>query len=286
MPTKVVKATAEDFPRVFDPLLRRLNPTFSEERWRTLFAPGWENPEDHIGYALETESGRLVGFVATIYSAQRFPRKGSGVVCNVSSWIVDPGFRSSALALIMPLLRRRDLTVTNLTSLPEVNVMFRKLGFTTLETHTRILLPLPRPRRAIQVECSRVEPGRTEPSVDEYTARVIMDHRKVQQQWILREDNGTCHVILTLGRRRRMRTARIHHISNPEVFRRGIWSLRRQLFNHHRALLCEWDERLLGGLQISSTRRIPLPVSRLFRSTQIEAEDLSNLYSELPLLNL
>ncbi len=286
MATRVIKITQDDFARVHDPLLRKLNPKFSKDRWKALFHWGWENPEDHVGFGLETESGDLVGFIATIYSIQRFHDREPLTVCNVSSWIVEPGFRSSALALAMPVLRRGDLAVTNLTSLPEVNDMFRKLGFTTLETHTRVLLPVPWPLRPTIAECFLADPDKAQESVDTLTARVIMDHRNVEQQWILRQSGRTCHVVLTLGRRRRMTTARIHHVSDPELFEQGIWTLRRRLFGAHQVVLCEWDERLLRGREIPSTRRIPLPVSRIFRSSQIEAGELSNLYSELPLLNL
>ena len=270
-----------------DALLRNLNPVFTKQRWEPLFHWGWDNPEDHVGYALETTSGELVGFLATIYSLQRFDSKGEITVCNVSSWIVNPGYRSSALSLVMPVLRRRDVTVTNLTSLPEVNTMFRKLGFSTLETHSCILLPLPKPFSVkADSECLRVDPAKPELFADTPTVRTIEDHRRVEQQWILRRDGLSCHVVLALGRRRRLRTARIYHVSNPRVFQDGIWALRSQLFKTHGVMLCEWDERLLGGLKIPGTRRICLPVSRIFRSDHVEAGELSNLYSELPLLKL
>ncbi len=287
MPMRIVKVAAEDYHRIYDSLLRDLNPSFSRERWEPLFHWGWENPEDHIGYALETDSGDLVGFLATIYSVQRFGKLERVIVCNVSSWIVNPGYRSSALSLVMPVLRRRDLTVTNLTSLPDVNTMFRKLGFATLETHTSVLLPLPKPF-AVSAggQCLRVDPAKAKSFRGARITRAIKDHHLVGQQWILQRDGESCHVVLTLGRRRRLKTARIHHISNPRIFREGIWSLRGQLLKAHGVLLCEWDERLLGGLKIHGTTRIPLPVPRIFRSDQVEARELSNLYSELPLLNL
>ena len=287
MPTRVIKVIADDYHRIYDSLLRDLNPNFTKERWEPLFHWGWDNPEDHIGYALETDSGDLVGFLATIYSLQQFGKLERVIVCNVSSWVVIPGYRSSALALVMPVLRRRDVTVTNLTSLPEVNTMFRKLGFATLETHTCVLLPRPKPFSVrAGGECLRIDPAKAESFGDTGAVRTIRDHRLVEQQWILRLDGVSCHVVLTLGRRRRLRTARIHHVSDPKIFREVIWGLRSKLLKAHGVLLCEWDERLLGGLEIHGTRRVPLPVPRIFRSDQIKAKDLSNLYSELPLLKL
>ena len=286
MTTRVVKISVDDFPRVHDHLLRKLNPDFAPDRWHRLFNWGWENPEDHVGFGLESESGSLVGFLASIYSVQELGEGDPVKVCNVSSWIVEPGFRSSALALVMPILRRRDLTVTNLTSLPEVNDIFRKLGFSTLETHTRILPPLPGPFRVRRMECLKIDPHDAESVANGETVSLIRDHSRVEHQWLVKGDEGNCHVVLTLGRRRRLRTARIHYLSDPKIFAQGIWSLRRRLFEEDGIVLCEWDERLLGGLEVPRTRRIRLPVSRIFRSSRIKAEQLSNLYSELPLLNL
>lgn len=281
----VVKVTSADFGRVHKALLNTLNPRIPADRWLRLFDWGWTNPEDHVGFALETPDGNLVGFIATLYSLQSV---GASVVpvCNFSSWIVEPGFRSSALSLVMPVLRRSDLTVTNLTSLPEVNDMFRKLGFETLETHTRVIFPVPRPGLPRAVECAQVDPDGI---VGNYGERIVVrvrDHRHAEQQWMLQHDGSLCHVILTLGRRRRLRTARIHHLDHPEVFAAGVRTLHRRLLREYGAVLLECDDRLLSGLHIPGTRRIPLPVSRIFRSRDVAAGQLSNFYSELPLLNL
>ena len=285
MKASVVKVTPADFPRVHESLLHSLNPHIPADRWLRLFDWGWANPEDHVGFALETPDGNLVGFIATLYSLQSI---GTSVVpvCNLSSWIVEPGFRSSALSLVMPVLRRPEITVTNLTSLPEVNDMFRKLGFRTLETHTRVIFPLPRPGLPRRVACTQVDPDSLVGHHDQEILMRLRDHRYAEQQWMLQHDGSSCHVILTMGRRRRLRTARIHHLDHPAVFAAGVRTLHRRLFQEYGAVLMECDDRLLSGLRIPGTRRIPLPVTRIFRSRDVEAAQLSNFYSELPLLNL
>lgn len=285
MKARVVKVTTEDFSRVHESLLCKLNHRIPAETWRHIFYWGWSNPEDHVGFALEAADDRWVGFIATLYSLQSFD---SSVVpiCNLSSWIVEPGFRSSALSLIMPVLRRAELTVTNLTSLPEVNEIFRKLGFRTLETHKRIMLPLPRRGLPRTLECERIERVSSRTDIEERLLVRAADHNRTGIQWVLRYQGECCHMVITLGRRRRLRTARIHHLDNPQVFAAGVGILHRRLFNEYGVILMECDDRFLSGFEIPGAKRIPLPVSRIFRSKELQAGQLSNLYSELPLLNL
>lgn len=285
MKAQVISVAAEDFSRVHSALLCKLDDRIPIHRWRRIFEWGWTNPEDHVGFALEAPDGRLVGFIATVYSLQAF---GSAVlpVCNLSSWIVEPGYRSSALSLVMPVLRRRDLTVTNLTSLPEVNALFRKLGFRTLETHCRIIFPVPRPGLPKNVECQRLEPSAPGAKIDQQVLTRASDHSLAGEQWILGCDGGRCHIVLTWGRRRRLKTARIHHLDDPEVFAAAVGTLHRRLFREHGAILMECDDRLVAGVKIPGSKRIRLPVSRIFRSSKLEAHQLTNLYSELLLLNL
>lgn len=285
MKARVVQVTAGDFSRVHKSLLCKLNNRIPAQRWRRLFNWGWTNPENHVGFALEAPDQSLVGFLGTLYSLQPF---GDSLlpVCNLSSWIVEPGYRSSALSLVMPVLRRRELTVTNLTSLPEVNEMFRKLGFRTLETHSRIMLPVPRPGLPKNPECERLNPEALPAAVDQAVRTRVSDHRLAGEHWMLRHNGRCCHIALTLGRRRRLKTARIHHLDHPEVFAAGIGALHRRLFQEHGTILMECDDRLVTGVRIPGTKQIPLPVSRIFRSLELQPEQLTNLYSELPLLNL
>src|SRR5688572_12250300 len=100
--------------RVYDGVLREMNPALTLERWRSIFEFPWRNPEDHVGYALLDESDRVVGFAGFIYSRQRI-NGTEGTFCNITSWVVKDPYRSSALALVMPAVSRRDLTITNLT---------------------------------------------------------------------------------------------------------------------------------------------------------------------------
>ena len=286
--TEVVRVSARDFGRIHSSLLIELDPKIPRGRWQRLFEWGWENPEDHSGFALVDGAGQFVGFMATIYSDQMVSGRTERF-CNVSSWIVKEGFRSSALSLLLPVISRPELTVTNLTSIPTVNRMFRSLGFQTLETHIRVCFPISRgrPGRRGRQNVSihlRSEFGKGE--LPERVGRRVGDLADVCSHWFLRTADEVCHVAFSLGRRRHLPTIRIHEVSEPDVFVRGLPELGRRFLREFKAPQFELDERLLRGREVKWSQKIPLPETRLFRSQAVNPKDISNLYSELPLLSL
>jgi hypothetical protein len=64
------------------------------------------------GYLLEND-GRLVGAILLIFAAT--PGEG-GIRANVSSWYVDPAFRSYAPLLVSQALKRKDVTFLNISA--------------------------------------------------------------------------------------------------------------------------------------------------------------------------
>ncbi len=275
-----------DFDVIHRSLLTSLDPRIPRNRWRALFDWGWPNPEDHVGYGLFDEHDRPLGYIATIYSKQNL-RGEHHTVCNFSSWIVAEGHKSAGLSLIMPVLARRDLTITNLTAIPSVVAMFRKLGFQTLETLVWVLgpgnLPMGIGSRGIKVR--RVNSQGDLPD-SSGAHRIFLDHREICQHWVLETGGDSCYVASTLGRRRRLRTLRIHHLSHPELFAAGATAFQRQGLASCGAPFVECDLRLLQGVDPGVGRSLPLLEPRLFRSTVADPASISNLYSELPLLRL
>lgn len=287
MATRIRPVRPEDFEAIYGQLLRSHDPRISQDRWRSLFNWGWENPEDHVGFGLFDQNDRPLGYIATIYSQQHLGSKPH-TVCNFSSWIVAEGYKSSALALIMPVLSRQDLTITNLTAIPAVVTIFRKLGFRTLETHAWVAGPYDlfksSARSGLRVHAP--EHNNEIPPAASDSQRRFKDHQGSCRHWILDAGREACHLAFTIGRRRRLRTLRIHYVSHPELFAAGIPTLQRQAIASLAAPFLECDQRLLQGEKIRGGRSIPLVEPRLFRSTHADAADISNLYSELPLLGL
>lgn len=287
---KVHPVRLEAFEGIHAALLHDLNPAIPAERWRRIFAWGWENPEDHVGHALVTADGDYVGYAGTLYSDLEVDGRTERI-CNLTSWIVKEGYGAQALALVMPVIRRPDLTVTNLTSLETVNEMFRKLGFRTLDTHTCVFPPWARgaggegifaPVRIHEAVVPTGLPLDIPPAI----AQAITDLAEPCHHWLFESGDRWCHLAFTVGRRRRMRSLRLHHLSDPALFVSALPQLSRRFLLRHRAPLSECDERLLGGQAVEGVWRVRMPVSRLYRSSTLVPAQISNLRTELALLNL
>src|ERR1700712_2593824 len=65
------------------------------------------------GYMLESD-GRAVGVILLLFSAKT-SRRETCIACNVSSWYVDPEFRSQGALLTAMALKRKDVTYVNVT---------------------------------------------------------------------------------------------------------------------------------------------------------------------------
>jgi hypothetical protein len=86
-------------------------------------APGY-------GYLLESD-GVTVGAILQIFST--LPRAGDDerptTRCNLSSWYVDPAFRSYAPLLVSQALKQKDVTYLNITSIPHTRPILAAQGY-------------------------------------------------------------------------------------------------------------------------------------------------------------
>jgi hypothetical protein len=189
------------------------------------------------------------------------------------------------MALIMPVVSRRGMTITNLTPTRTVRDIFRRLGFQRLESHRRVVLPFPSPLRATPVRVA-LDRAAIVQRLHDADRRVYEDHRDVVQHALLWNEHGSCYVAWTPGRRHRLPCARVHHTGNPGLFARAAPALARALLLDRGLPLLECDERMVGGADIPFSYRLRMPVGRLFRSPSSPAARVSNLYSELALMAL
>ena len=103
----------------------------SEDYWRRGLARHVSRPLPagcpRYGFMLEN-AGRAVGVLLTLYSASE--RDGRTVLrCNLSSWYVEPGFRTQAAMLDALAQRRKDVTYLNVTPSPHTFALQEARGF-------------------------------------------------------------------------------------------------------------------------------------------------------------
>jgi hypothetical protein len=94
------------------------------------------------GYLLESD-GAVVGAILQIFSTL----PGAGIDekpttrCNVSSWYVDPAFRSYAPLLVSQALKQKGVTYLNISSIPHTRPMLEAKGYARYSNGVFVALP-------------------------------------------------------------------------------------------------------------------------------------------------
>jgi hypothetical protein len=97
-------------------------------------APGY-------GYLLESE-GAAVGAILQIFSTLRAGAHEKATTrCNVSSWYVDPKFRSYAPLLVSQALKRKGVTYLNISSIPHTRPIVEAQGYLRFSNGVFVALP-------------------------------------------------------------------------------------------------------------------------------------------------
>ncbi|MER8527206.1 hypothetical protein [Mesorhizobium sp. M1272] len=91
------------------------------------------------GFVLE-HAGRIVGVVLTLYARYQGP-EGDEIRCNLSSWSVDAEFRPYGAMLVVAVLKRKDVTYTNISPAQATLKANRALGFRLFSSGQFTFLP-------------------------------------------------------------------------------------------------------------------------------------------------
>jgi hypothetical protein len=91
------------------------------------------------GYLLEND-GAPVGVILLIFSS--IPSGGASTLrCNVSSWYVEPAFRSHAPLLISQAIKRKNVTYVNISPAPHTQPIVEAQGFTRYSNGQFVTVP-------------------------------------------------------------------------------------------------------------------------------------------------
>jgi hypothetical protein len=92
-----------------------------------------------FGYLLESDE-RLVGVILLIFSA--IPAQGAATVrCNISSWYVEPDFRSYAALLISQAMKHKNVTYVNISPAMHTRPIIEAQGFAPYSRGQFVTLP-------------------------------------------------------------------------------------------------------------------------------------------------
>jgi hypothetical protein len=125
------------------------------------------------GYLLECDS-RVVGVILLIFSS--VPEgEASTIRCNLSSWYVEPEFRSHAALLISQAIRHKNVTYVNISPALHTRPIIEAQGFSRYGNGQFVSFPLlstpPHPERVRVVDL----PARSDAPVEDRS--LMLDHR-------------------------------------------------------------------------------------------------------------
>lgn len=285
--TTIRKAVREDFELVY-PLLKEFNSRYlTREDWKRLFYKNWDKSEGYCGYIL-LDHEKAVGFLGLLFNKRTIGGENYHF-CNLTSWIVKQEFRSKSIFMLQPVLRLKSYTITDLTPSKEVYTLLKKAGFQHLETHYRFIFPFPNiVSRKLNVSFI-TDNELLKKRLPKDNSRIFYDHQFESCRHILiQASEGECYLVMTRMIRKSFPflMARIHYISNPEIFQKYLNSICLRICLKFKVLFTIADERFLGGKRIAFSKKLTLQNKPLFRSPLLTKNHIDNLYSELVLLNI
>lgn len=264
------------------PLLLDLN---AQVNWRNVFDYNWQ-AEDYCGYGL-FDGKEVVGFLGLIFSRRAIADRVENF-CNIHSWIVKPQYRDRSLSLLLPVLRLKDCTLTDLSPAPRAIEILQRLGFKRLDSKLRVLLPVGRRNRsAIEIVHLSQEKPQIAEQFSKQDLKLFQDHISYSNCYHLLIDNGKnyCYVIYTIVKQAFLSHCYIQYISNIQIFSQYSGAIRSEIIRHSRIPLVVVDSRLIAPFKLPFSYDLPFSFPKLYRSSSLKLAQIDNLYSELILLN-
>lgn len=164
--------------------------------------------------------------------------------------------------------------------------MLKKLGFTELESSEQILLPVPGFSSARTSYRCLVDLDEIGERLSEKDRKIFTDHRGMDCRHVLISNaEKYCYLIVKNRSYKRLPFARVHYLSNPELFASGIDALRMNLCWRLKVAGLIIDSRYVGGRAFVYSRAYPQQCPTFFKSESVSASDMDTLYSEMVLLH-
>ncbi len=280
-------ARAEDFEKVYPLLLEFNNDHLTKEHWRQLFVDHSGCQNGRFGYIL-FDGEAAVGFIGATFSERTLGGE-THRICNMSNWIVKNEYRSHSLGLLSKVVASKAAAITNITPTPLVLRVCQKMGFTPMDKSERIVLPsLTGFRRgSAKVLTKR---GDVEAALSGEQLKICRDHSLPwNRHALILAPEGECYLMMnrsekttkTSKSKLRVPFARVHHLSNADIFAEYADCLALALAADLKVVGMIVEERMLRGRKLWHSFPRPGAGTAAFRSSKLTALDIGNLYSEM-----
>ena len=206
-------------------------------------------------------------------------------VCNLAAFCVTEEFRAQSLRLLRAVLARKDVEFVDLSPSGNVVALNERLGFTRLDTSTRLVANVPGPgRRGVRVSS---DPRRMEATLGEADLRIHRDHRDAPaaRQLLVETPHGHAYLVFRRDRRKGLPlfATPLYVGGDPACLAQAWPSVRTRLLLEHRLPFTLAERRILGfdpswGVEL----RHPRP--KMIRGGRLEPASVDYLYSEFTLV--
>lgn len=268
------------------PLLQELDVSnLTKADLRTIFNNVWKKDEAYCGYGL-FENGKIIGFIGLIFCKRVIDGKIESF-CNITSWIVEEKYRAHSLSLILPLLKLKNHTLTDLSPTDVVVSVLKRVGFKELDSKLKVLIPWGIFRKnhppSFQITSNEDLIKKT---LNDQVLTLFQDHRPYHCNHILaREHADYCYIIYTKVKNPRFPYCYIQYISNSELFFRYSSRIISAIAKRGQTRIVIVDSRFVRKIKFPGCFKFSLRYPKLYKSPTLEPEKIDNLYSEFILLN-
>ncbi|PZF85515.1 hypothetical protein C1I92_05080 [Jiangella anatolica] len=226
----------------------------------------------------------MVGVYAAVYSERDIA--GERVAfCNLAAFCVLEEYRTHSLRLVRALLGQKGYVFTDLSPSGNVIALNERLGFTRLDTATRLVANLPR----ISGRGTRVttDPAALERTLTGRDADVYRDHREAPaaQHLLVERDGAHGYLVYRRDRRKRLPlfATPLYAGGDRGVLRQAWPAVGAHLLRQGLPLTLA-ERRVLGFAPGGPGTELSQPRPKMFRAADVDPESIDHLYSELTLV--
>lgn len=282
-----MKVYQSDFEEVYK-ILNIFFPRPLKETWKQLFIDHWERPEDYYGYAM-VDGNNVLGFIATIFSERKINGKKYNF-CNISSWVVRDEYRNQSIALIFPILKLIDYTITAFTANHEANKILKIMGFKVLTNYQKMIMPIPNIKSIIIRNCEVIYGEDVPKLLNNDELKIYNDHSKfICDHIVIHSDCGYSYVIMRKWLRKKFNIkytiGDINYISNKKIFMMYFNSIKYYIAKKLKFSAIIINDTYLPEYHFPNSFNRPAE-GILYRSSHLTPKDIDTLYSEYFILNL
>jgi hypothetical protein len=284
-PVRVEPITTTDTPAVARFLHENLNDRVAADAWEQALQVPWKVSAPNHGFLLRAANGDIAGTYLAFYSERTIGEQRRRF-CNLGAWCVLPEYRFHSLKLIKALLAQEGYEFTDLSPSGNVVPVNTRLGFTSLDTATALAPALPWPTLPGRGRIS-ADPSVIEDTLTGDDLQIYRDHAgaTAARHVVLTRDGRYCYVIFRTDRRKNLPFfASLLYVSDPDLFHAMQLRFRNHLLTRH-GVLAMLAELRVAGRRPALSRMLANARPKMFRSTELTADQIDYLYSELTCLS-